>query len=204
MREFVRPVATALSIACLAASMAMLSSTGALAQAKQAPPKQMAPPPAKQAAPPPAQEVALKQVALTEKQIEGVLAAAKEMNPITEKLPENGKPDPKILAQLDGVAKKNGFASYDEYNSVVDNVSLVLAGFDPATKKYVGTEAVIKAQIAQVQADKKMPAKDKKEALADLNEALKSPGPAIENKGNIDLVAKYYDKLAEAFGEGDQ
>jgi hypothetical protein len=204
MREFVRPVATALSVACLAASMAMLSSTGALAQAKQAPPKQMAPPPAKQAAPPPAQEVALKQVALTEKQIEGVLAAAKEMNPITEKLPENGKPDPKILAQLDGVAKKNGFASYDEYNSVVDNVSLVLAGFDPATKKYVGTEAVIKAQIAQVQADKKMPAKDKKEALADLSEALKSPGPAIENKGNIDLVAKYYDKLAEALGEGDQ
>jgi hypothetical protein len=204
MREFVRPVATALSVACLAASMAMLSSTGALAQAKQAPPKQMAPPPAKQAAPPPAQEVALKQVALTEKQIEGVLAAAKEMNPITEKLPENGKPDPKILAQLDGVAKKNGFASYDEYNSVVDNVSLVLAGFDPATKKYVGTETVIKAQIAQVEADKKMPAKDKKEALADLNEALKSPGPAIENKGNIDLVAKYYDKLAEAFGEGDQ
>ncbi len=72
----------------------------------------------------------------------------------------------------------------------------MLAGFDPATKKYVGTEAVIKAQIAQVQADKKMSAKDKKEALADLNEALKSPAPPIENKGNIDLVVKYYDKLA--------
>ena len=109
-----------------------------------------------------------------------------------------GSEDP---AQLDAVAKKNGFAGYDEYNSVVDNISLVLGGFDPATKKYVGTEAVIKAQIAQVQADKKMPAKDKKEALADLNEALKSPPPAIENKGNIDLVAKYYDKLAEALGE---
>ena len=104
------------------------------------------------------------------------------------------------IAQLDAVAKKNGFASYDEYNTVVDNISLVLGGFDPATKKYVGAEAVIKAQIAQVQADKKMPAKDKKEALADLNEALKSPPPAIENKGNIDLVAKYYDKLADALG----
>ena len=56
---------------------------------------------------------------------------------------------------------------------MVDNISLVLSGFDPATKKYVGAEAVIKAQIAQVQADKKMSAKDKKEALADLNEALK-------------------------------
>jgi hypothetical protein len=31
-----------------------------------------------------------------------------------------------------------------------------------------------------------------------MNEALKNPAPAIENKGNIDLVAKYYDKLAAA------
>ena len=58
-----------------------------------------------------------------------------------------------------------------------------MAGFDPATKKYVGTEAVIKAQIAEVQADKKMSAKDKKEALADLNEALKTPAPPIAEQG---------------------
>ena len=192
MREFVRPVASALGIACLAVAIAVASSGGAWAQAKPAPAPQAAPPPA------------VKQMALTEKQIEGVLAAQKDMDAITAKLPDNAKPDPKITAQLEAVAKKNGFAGADEYNNVVDNISIVLAGFDPTSKKYVGTEAVIKAQIAQVQADKKMPAKDKKEALADLNEALKSPGPAIENKGNIDLVAKYYDKLAEALGEGDQ
>ena len=173
-----------------------------LAQAKQAPPKQAAP--AQAAPPPPQQEAPLKQIALTEKQVEGVLAASKEMDPITEKIPENAKPDPKITAQLEGIAKKNGFASYDDYNLVVDNISLVLGGFDPATKKYVGAEAVIKAQIAQVQADKKMSAKDKKEALADLNDALKSPPPAIENKGNIDLVGKYYDKLADALGDDQQ
>jgi hypothetical protein len=201
MLEFVRPCAATLSIACLAASMAMLSSSDVFAQAKQAPPKQMAPAP--QAAPPPAQEAPMKQMALTEKQIEGVLTAQKDMDAITEKLPENAKPDPKITAQLEAVAKKNGFASYDEYNDVAANISMVLGGFDPATKKYVGSDAVIKAQIAQVQADKKMSPKDKKEALADLNEALKSPAPPIENKGNIDLVAKYYDKLADALG-GDQ
>jgi hypothetical protein len=197
MREFVRPIAVAVSIACLAASLAIMSTGGALAQAKQAPPNQMAP---AQAAPPP-QEATVKQMALTEKQIEGVLAAQKDMDAITAKLPEDAKPDPKITAQLDGVAKKNGFAGYDEYSNVVDNISLVLAGFDPTTKKYVGTETVITAQITQVQADKKMSAKDKKEALADLNEALKSPAPPIENKGNIDLVTKYYDKLADALGD---
>src|SRR6478735_7249455 len=123
------------------------------------------------------------------------------MDAITAKLPENTAPDQKVMAQLDGVAKKHGFASYDDYNNVGDNVSLVLGGFDPATKKYVGTEAVIKAQIAQLQADKKMPAKDKKEALDELNQALKAPTPAVENKANIDLVGKYYDKLIAALGD---
>src|SRR3984957_21310148 len=192
MREIVRPVAAALSIACLAA---LMSSSSALAQAKQ---QQMAP---AQAAP--MQQAPLKQIALTDKQIESVLAAQKDMDAITEKLPEDAKPDPKVTAQLDGVAKKNGFASYEEYNDVVGNISLVLGGFDPATKKYVGSEAVLKAQIAEIQADKEMSPKDKKDALADLNQALKAPAPTIENKGNIDLVGKYYDKLSAALG-GEQ
>src|ERR1700728_1474204 len=105
MREIVRPAVAALSIACLAASMAIVSSGSALAQAKQ---QQMAP---AQAAPP--QDAAVKQMALTEKQVQGVLAAGPEFDAITEKLPENAKPDPKVTAQLEGVAKKNGFASYD-------------------------------------------------------------------------------------------
>jgi hypothetical protein len=202
MREMFRPAACAMSVACLAFAISAMSSGEVLAQAKQAPPKQSAP---AQAAPPAAAEApSIKQIALTEKQIQGVLAASKDVDAITDKIPENAKPDPKVDAQLDAVAKKNGFASYDEYNTVVDNISLVLGGFDPATKKFIGAEAVLKAQVAQVQADKKMSAKDKKAALADLNEALKSPPPAIENKGNIDLVTKYYDKLAEAFGEGEE
>ena len=193
MRQFVRPAIAALSIACLAVSIAAVTTDSALAQAKQ----QMAPAP--QGAPP-----AVKQMALTEKQVQGVLAAQKDMDAITDKLPDNVKPDAKVTAQLDAVAKKNGFASYDQYNDVLDNISLVLGGFDPASKKYVGAEAVIKAQIAEVQADKKMSPKDKKEALADLNDSLKTPAPAIENKGNIDLVGKYYDKLSEALGGQQQ
>jgi hypothetical protein len=195
MREFVRPAAVALSIACLAASIGVITTDGALAQANPAP-NQMAP--AQSALPP------LKQMALTAKQIEGVLAAQKDMDAITEKLPDNAAPDPKVTAALEAAAKKHGFSSYAEYNDVVDNISLVLSGFDPATKKYVGSEAVIKTQIAEVEADKKMSAKDKKDALAGLNAALKAPEPPIENKGNIDLVAKYYDKLAAIMGDDQE
>jgi hypothetical protein len=192
MPALLRPALTAFGVACLVSVTALGSSGAAFAQAKQAAP-------APQAAP--AQAPSLKQIALTDKQLDGVLAAQKDMDAITEKLPENTAPDQKVIGQLDGVAKKNGFAGYDDYNNVVDNISLVLGGFDPATKKYVGTEAVIKAQIAQVQADKKMPAKDKKEALDELNEALKTPAPQVENKANIDLVGKYYDKLVAALGD---
>ena len=190
MRAYLRAVVIALSVASLAASLAAIGAGSALAQNKMAP-----------AAAAPAEPPAMKQIALTDKQIEGVIAAQKDMDAITSKLPQDARPDPKILAQLEAVSKKYGFASYDEYNAVMDNISLVMGGFDPASKKYVGSEAVIKSQIAQVEADKKMSAKEKKEALDELNTALKEPEPPIQNKGNIDLVGKYFDKLAAIMGE---
>ena len=205
MRDFIRSVAAVLGVAGLAVAVSVASHSDAFAQAKQQ--QQMAPPqkqaPAQAAPPQAAQQPEVKQIALTEKQIESVLAAQKDMDAITDKIPDNAPPDPKMDAKLDDVAKKYGFAGYPDYNTVVDNISLVLGGIDPASKKYVGSEAVIKAQIAQVTADKKMSAKDKKEALADLNEALKQPQPAIQ-KGNIDLVIKYYDKLSEALSDDQQ
>jgi hypothetical protein len=197
MRQYLRPAATALSIACLAASFALLSPGGALAQGK------MAPAPS-QAAPAAGAPMQLKQMALTQKQIDGVLAAQKDMDAITSKMQPNARPDAKVMASLDGVAKKNGFASYADYNGVMDNIGLVFGGIDSASKKYVGSGAVIKAQIAEVQADKKMSAKDKKQALDELNGALKQPEPTIENKGNIDLVVANYDKLSAIMGDDQQ
>jgi len=189
MRAFIRPALVALIVA--GAASLVISAQPAFAQAKdQAAPAAQAP-----------DQAELKQMALTDKQIDGVLASQKEMDAITEKLPENAQPDAKVMAQLDGVAKKHGFASYDEYNTVVDNIGLVMNGIDPATKKYVGSEAVIKAQIAQVEADKKMTAPEKKQALENLNMAMKAKDPDIQNKGNIDLVVKNYDKLAAALSE---
>src|SRR6202030_1386661 len=194
MRDVLRPLAGTLIMACLATGLTIVSTGGAWAQPKPAPSSQMAP---AQPAPPP-----LKQMALTDKQIDGVLAAQKDIDGITQKLMPNVGAGPKVVAQLYAVAKKNSFASYDAYNDVVENITLALSGFDPVSKKYVGFDAAMKAQIAQVQADKTMSAKDKKDALAELNQALKSPSPPVENKGNIDLVGKNYDKLASVLGGG--
>jgi hypothetical protein len=183
MLRLIRPVLTALTIACAAASLASVTTDHAMAQG---------------GAPD------LKQMALTQKQIDGVISAQKEMDAATSKLQPDAKPDAKTLAQIDGIAKKNGFASSDEYYTVLDNINLVFGGIDPATKKYVGSDAVVKAQIAEVNADKKMSAKDKKEALDQLNQALKAPAPAVQNKGNIDLVVANYDKLGAIMNDQQQ
>jgi hypothetical protein len=181
MRQFFRSILTALSVACFAASFGTLSLHPAQAQAG-GPPQ-------------------LKQIALTQKQIDDVLAAQKEMDAITQKLPQNAPPSSKAIAQLDSIAKKHGFASYDEYSTIVGNISLVMDGMDPQTKKYIGSDAALKQQIEQVKANKQMSAADKKKALANLDMALKAKEPEVQNKGNIDLVTTNYDKLDAAFGE---
>jgi hypothetical protein len=185
MRKLIRSLAAVVYIACLEVAICAISADSATAQERAASP-------------------AVKQMALTKKQIEGVIAAQKEMDEINEKVSEKPKPYLIVAEQLESAAKKNGFASFDEYTNVVDNISIVLAGFDPVTKKYIGSEALIRAQIAQVQADKNLPAEAKTEALDELNNALKSPAPPVENKGNIDLVATFYDKLADTMGNDQQ
>jgi len=167
---------------------------------KQAPPAKQAPPPAKQAQPPqqaPADQ-APPQIALTDKQVTAFISATPAINKITEKL--QGEPDQKTQAQLEDLAKKAGFASFDEYETVSANIAMVMQGVDPNTKKFGDPKAMIQAQINEVNADKKMKPAEKKQALEELNQALKDVQP-IKNQGNIALVEKNYDQLAKLMQE---
>jgi hypothetical protein len=138
----------------------------------------------------------VKQIALTEKQIKGLIVAHDGMQKIfdnTAEDPDNYKPE--TIAQLDDVARRNGFSSYSEYENVSENVGLVLGGYDPVTRKYVGKEALIKLRIARVKADKKLSADDKKEELQSLSDDRQLPLAPVENKNNIALVLKYAHEL---------
>ncbi|WP_322514303.1 hypothetical protein SR870_14780 [Rhodopseudomonas palustris] len=205
MHQSLRPVAAWFGAGCVAVALASASGSAAFAQAKSA--QDAKPPAATQPSPEAAapSQPAFKEITLTEKQVQGVLAAHKDIDAVAAKLPDDpqAKPDPKIVQQLDAAAKKHGFADYGDYSEVVETISMVMAGVDAKTKTYVGPEAELKAQIALVEADTKMSADDKKLALADLNEALKSPGPTVQNKANIELVLKNYDKLTEALEEDE-
>jgi hypothetical protein len=73
----------------------------------------------------------LKQMKLTDKQVQGFISAQKELAPLSSKLEGAGdKPDPALQTQLDQIAKKNGFSSAQELDDVGANISVVLSGLD--------------------------------------------------------------------------
>ena len=138
----------------------------------------------------------LKQSELTEAEIKHYLAAQGEMEAAMQNAPRDAAdaPDPKILAKLDEVAKKYGFANYDAFNNVAGNIALAVDGIDPDTKKYVGAEAILKQAIAKVKANAKLSDADRQEALTELDGEMKVITP-VKFRANIGLVIKYYDAL---------
>ena len=141
----------------------------------------------------------VKQIPLTAKHIEGFIAAQKDMASVAEKMQSNSdKPDPKVQAELEAIAKKHGFASFSEYDDVAANISMVMAGIDPETKQYTPADEAIRQQIKDIEADKSLPADERKQALEELNESLKQAQP-IRNRANIELVKKYYEKIESVF-----
>ena len=137
---------------------------------------------------------AMKQIQLTEKQVQGYVAAQKDMAAISEKMQGNSKPDAKMQSQMEAAIKKAGFANMDEYSAVADNIQLVMSGIDPETKNFSEPKVAIQKEIDEVKNDKSMSAEEKKQALAELNEALKAAEP-VKFQGNVELVKKYYDQL---------
>jgi hypothetical protein len=141
-----------------------------------------------------------KQIKLTEKHIQGFMAAYGDMAKLYDGA--NPEPDPKVEAQAEAVAKKNGFASLDEYDDVSFNIEMIMSGIDRQTKKFTESPEQIKNEIAALKADKSVPEAAKKEGLTQLEAALKNAKP-VQFKENIALALKYFDQLAPIMQEQD-
>jgi hypothetical protein len=140
----------------------------------------------------------LKQIRLTEKQVQAFISAQKDMVAITKKMSaDSDKPDPKFKGQLEAAVKKQGFKDLDEYDDVAFNISLIMTGIDPQTKKYTEPRVEIQQEIAEITANPTMSAEEKKQVLDQLNQELKAAVP-VEYPSNIDLVLQYYDKIEAA------
>jgi hypothetical protein len=142
-----------------------------------------------------------KQVKLTEKHVQGFMAAYDDI----AKLYYGANPekrDPKVDVQAAAVAKKNGFASLAQYENVSTNIMMIMLGIDPQTKKFTEPPEQIKDEIAALSSDKSLSEAEKKEGVAQLEAALTMVKP-IQFKENIALVLKYFDQLIPFMQEMD-
>lgn len=136
-------------------------------------------------------EEPFKQVQLDDKLVTSFVSAQKEMAEYHQKAgpPASDQPDPKVQADLEGLAKKHGFASFAEFDDIAFNISMVMGGLD-ADGNFTDPIAAIKKEIEEINGDKTIPEKDKKQMLDELNEALKNT-PPLKFPANVDIVKKH-------------
>ena len=141
-----------------------------------------------------AQDEQLQQIKLTDAQVKGYLAASKRLGEVSEKLEAAGeKPDPKLLEELEAIAKANGFKSYDELDVVIANISFVLSGFDDKGE-FSDPHEALKAELEQIKGDSSIKADEKAKMVEEIEEALKST-PPLQYKENIAVVKKHLKAL---------
>ena len=146
----------------------------------------------------PAHAQDIKQMKLTDKQVEGFIASQKDLAAIAGKLQSAGdKPDAKLQGELEDIAKKHGFASFNELDDVAANISIVMAGLDPQTNAFIDPLEALKKELADVKADSSIPDADKKQLVAELEDAIKTT-PPLEHKDNIAVVKKHRDAIEKA------
>lgn len=144
----------------------------------------------------------LKQIELSDAQVSGFISAQKDLQPLSAKLLEGGdKPDDALKGELDGIAKKHGFQSFMDMETVGANISLVLDGLDRKTGNYTDPVEKMKQELENIKGDASIPDDDKKLVVEDLNQEIKAAKP-LQFASNIEVVKKYQPELEKLTVEG--
>jgi hypothetical protein len=140
----------------------------------------------------------VKQIKLTDAQVEHFISAQADLASIASKIQAAGdKPDPALQAELEGIATKHGFGNFAELDDVAANISIVMAGLDSGSGNFVDPVDALKKERSDVQKDASIPDADKKQLLDELAEAIKTT-PQLQYKENIDIVKAHRAEIEKA------
>src|SRR4029434_8284298 len=110
--------------------------------------------------------VAVTQMKLTEKHVEGFIAAQKDMSAVVEKMMQgavfSNSANARYQAELKAVTKKYGFKNFAEYEVVAASISLVMAAIDSQTKMFTDPSTAIEQELEDVIAANNIPDSEKK------------------------------------------
>ena len=130
------------------------------------------------------------QIELDDGMVRGFVAVQKELARFN--LPAGGEPDPKMMAQIEAVAKKHGFPSFADFEDVAYNVSLVIGAIDPQTGTFGGDPtAALRHEMAELTADRSVPAAEKRQMLDDMRQAVAHMPKSLQYAGNVDVVMRH-------------
>jgi hypothetical protein len=173
----------------------------AAASAQQTPAPATPPAPAAQddtSPSPSAPEQDVKQIKLTDEQVQHFIAAQTDLASIASKIQAAGdSPDPALQAELEGIATKHGFGNFAELDDVAANISIVMAGLDSGTGNFVDPVEALKKERDDVQKDASIPDTDKKQLVDELTEAINTT-PQLQYKENVDIVKAHKAEIEKA------
>lgn len=130
---------------------------------------------------------------LDDKAVTSYVAAQKEVSAVLERAGADpgDEIDPKVLANLERIAQKHGFASFEAFDDVAFNVTLVMNGLNPETGAFVDPKYGVRQEIANVTADKSIPAAEKREILDHLAEELEAMPAKLQFPENVEVVKRH-------------
>ncbi len=138
-----------------------------------------------------AQQDEFKQVQLTDANVQNYIKAHSELQGLLEQIEKAGdKPEPKLIAQLETLAKKHGFSSFDDLDAVSSTIAFIVTGFDLESGEFIEPRKAMQEEIAMLKKDKALKEDERNEIIKELEEAVKTT-PDVAHKENIALVKKY-------------
>jgi hypothetical protein len=106
-----------------------------------------------------------------------------------------------LKGELDGIAKKHGFESFLDMETVGANISIVLDGLDRKTGAYTDPVEKMKLELENIKTDASIPEDDKKLVIEDLNQEIAAAKP-LQFQSNIEVVKKFQPELEKLTVDG--
>ena len=136
------------------------------------------------------------EIKLTAETVKQMIAATKEMqslDPAASGEVAETTPSTELDAELDGIAKKHGFADGDAYGKTFESAVQAFAVVDWTSEHRKKAAA---AEIAAITADKELPEDAKKAAIALIEQDLAAPPPQALPE-NVELIKAHEAEMRE-------
>lgn len=144
----------------------------------------------------------LKQIALNEGHVQGYLKIAPDLAKLFERIDAaHAAPDAKLLGDLEALAKRGGFASFEALEIAVANITFVMSGIDEKDGSFREPVELLRQDLTDLEADKEIKGDERAELIASIKESI-AHTPKLAHTGNIDVVKKHFKALARHFDDG--